>query len=325
MLRLKSALFAAATLLAATSIVSADELHLTHVNPPGDLISQAADRFAAAVAERTNGDITIAVHPASSLAGLRDGVEGAQLGTIDIAVADSGTLGNWIPEMGLFSLPFLFDDFDHQRRVFAGPVGDWRREQARAVMGVEMIGSAPIGQRVILSTSRAINGPEDIRGLTFRVPEIPVYVRMVTTLGGNPTPIPFADLYVALQTDVVEAAEGTATSHQAAKLHEVTNYASRVHHIMLDNAVVMNGDRFDGLAPEHQQVIRDAASEFFDIWLSEQRETAEDEAWAFLAEHVEANDSPDREAFRTALQPLIGAFVAETGTEELLQYIDDAR
>lgn len=324
MLHWRNTLIGAITLIAGMQFAAADELHLSHVNAPNDLIHLAAEKFAAAVAERTNGALTIVVHPASSLAGLRDGVEGVRLGTIDIAIADSGTLGNWIPEMGFFSLPFMFDDFAHERRVLAGPVGDWRRQKVREVLAAELIASAPIGQRIMVSRT-PIATPADIKGLTFRVPEIPVYVRMVTELGGNPTPVPFADVYMALQTGVIEAAEGTATSAMTAKFDEVSTHASRVHHIMLDNAVVMNATRFDTLPADQQQVIKEAAAEFFDGWLSTQRETAEDEAWAYMAGKVEGNASPDREAFRRALAPMVKDFVAETTTEDLLAQVEAAR
>lgn len=298
-------------------------LHFSHNATADDTINLAALRLAETVSERTNGELQIKVHPNSSLAGLRDGVEGVRLGTIDMTGADSGTLGNWVPGVGIFSLPFVFDDFEHAVKVMDGPVGEWKAKELKEKMGVELLGQSPSGFRVILTTDKMVNSAEDLRGMKIRIPEIPVYVATFRALHVNATPIPWADVYTALQSGVVEGVEAPPSALYLIKHHEVTDFVAPTNHILLEQNFIINSNKMASLPPEQQEIIREAATEAVN-WLREQRRTIEADYLEKLKEDLTISDNFDAESFRENMQPVWEEFTGKTGTEEILKMIRDA-
>jgi TRAP-type transport system periplasmic protein len=287
-------------------------LHMGHNTQTNHPIHIASESFATAVAEATDGEVEIVVHPAEQLAALRAGAEGVQLGTVDLYASDSGTLGNWAPHYSFVSLPFMFADFDA-----AVSAMDALEEELEASMredlNVERLGWTPGGFRVIMTSTRPVNSASDLSGLKIRVPEIPVYVSAFAALNANATPLPWGDVYSALQTGVVEGVEGPAAAIEVAGFQEVSKYMARTNHIMNDVNFLMNLDRFNGLSPEHQQALRDAAEQAFDVDMREVMRVNEDVAYDALAEVLETVDSPDVESFRAAMAPVFDEFIATAG------------
>jgi tripartite ATP-independent transporter DctP family solute receptor len=310
-------------LSSASAVAQKMTLHIAHNATTDDTIHLSLLRFADQVKAATSGDITIVVHPNSELAGLRDGVEGTRLGTIDLTAADSGTLGNWIPAMGVFSLPFMFRDFAHANKVMDGPVGAWKARELREKMGLVLLGQASTGFRVILTTKVPVNNAESLKGVKLRVPEIPVYVATFRALQANPTPIPWGDVYTALQTGVVEGVEAPPIALYTIKLQEVTKYASLTNHIMQDYNLVMNAKKFDALPPATQEIFRKAGSDAA-AWLRSQREDNDREYWTKLAETLKVNAHPDMTSFREKVKPVWEDFIKQTGTADVVQQISAA-
>ncbi|MEQ9812281.1 MAG: TRAP transporter substrate-binding protein [Azospirillaceae bacterium] len=289
-------------------------LHMAHNTQVEHPIHQAAERFAELVAERTEGDVEVIVYPNEQLANLRAGAEGVQLGTIDMAWSDSGTLGNWAPQFSFVSLPFIFADFDHAVSAMDALAPDLTVAM-REALNVERLAWSPGGFRVILSNGRPVNEAADIDGLKIRVPEIPVYVAAFAALNANATPLPWGDVYTALQTGVVEGVEGPPAAIQTAGFAEVSEYMARTNHIMNDLNLLMNLDRFNALTPEVQEIIRTSAHEAVDVWLREVMRENYDVAYQALAEMLEENDNPDVESFRQAMLPVWEDFIADAGPQ----------
>lgn len=287
-------------------------LHMGHNTQTTHPIHIASEAFARRVAEASGGAIEVIVYPAEQLAALRAGAEGVQLGTIDLYWSDSGTLGNWAPHLSFVSLPFMFADFD--AAVAAVDAMSPEIEAAmRDELNVQRLAWSPGGFRIIMTTNRPIHSAADMVGLKIRVPEIPVYVQAFGALRTNATPLPWGDVYSALQTGVVEAVEGPPAAIRTAGFHEVSKYMARTNHIMNDLNLLMNLDRYNGLTPGHRQILRDAAHQSIVVELREVMRTNEDVAYKALAEVVEADDTPDVESFRTAMMPVWDQFVATAG------------
>lgn len=303
---------AVAVAMAAPATAQQVTLHLGHVQQSTHPMQQAAEMFAQEVEQGTGGAVRVVTYPAEQLAGLRAGAEGVQLGTIDLYIADSGTLGNWGQHFGFVSLPFLFPDYPTAIAAMAGLAPELT-EAMRSDLNVERLGWSPAGFRVILSTSRAIHGAEDMRGLRIRVPEIPVYVQAFAALEANATPLPWGDVYSAMQTGVVEAVEGPPAAHTTSSHQEVASYLSRTNHIMTDLNLIMNLDRFQSLPPEHQEVLRAAGARAMEGFLTEALQLAEAEAYDQLAAALEVVEAPDSASFQSAMEPVYGAFIAEVG------------
>ena len=289
-------------------------LVFSHHVPTTHLIHGVAEKFASKVKERTNGAVTISIRPASQLFNLRTSAEALQLGTLDMCWTDLGTLGNWQPQFGFVSLPFLFNDYDHVKRVLYGPIGQRVCKDAKDALGVEILSLGASGFRVFLS-KKPIQTADDVRGLRLRVPEIPTWVEMAKALGANPTPIPAGEIYTALQTGVVDAFEAPADYIQSTRNYEVAGFITRTHHIFTEVSMMASASKMASLPAGVQKVIREAAVEAVqkDMW--EANLKAQQSAWDDLAKLIKANANPDIASFRSKMGPVINGFVARSGAK----------
>ena len=306
---IRTFLTTSALFLATSSAALAATFHLSHVLAPDDPVNVAALRYAEVVKEKTQGRVEIKVHPASSLSGLKDGVEGVRLGTVDISLPDSGTIGNWVSEIGLLNLPFMFASWEHADKVYKNHVEKWFGAPIRQKVNAVLLSSAAVGFRVILTTKKEVKTAADLSGVKLRVPEIPVLIQTFRSVKANVSPIPWGESYTALQTGVVEGIEGSPVALKGLRAYEVTKYAARTHHILLDTLMIMNAQKFDQLSLQDQKVMRESAQEIMGDWLFSQRRKAEDEAWQFIAQRIQAVEQPDIPAFRKAMEPVVAEFV----------------
>ena len=312
-----------ALVAAQPSAVAAQEhrLRLSHHLSPGHLVDVASQRFAQAVEEGTNGEVVVEVFPAEQIAGLRQGAEAVQIGTVDFAWSDFGTLANFRPEYGFVSLPFIFEDDAHFNAVFNGEVGEALRQDVRDNLGIEALGYGNAGFRVIATRDRPVEGPEDLEGVRIRVPEVPIYVSAFRSVGANPTPMAWGEVYTAAQTGVIDAVENPAEGLAVASLEEVMTHLSRTYHIMTDVSLFANSAMLEGLSSEHQQVVRQAAADAVADFNAQTVERSEG-YWNQLAAELETVEEPDRAAFQEAMRPVWTEFV-ETAGEAGQKWIDE--
>jgi len=300
----------------AVGVPSADAqqrtLRLSHHLAPGHLVDTASNRFAELVAEATGGAVRIEVFPAGQIAGLRQGAEAVQLGTVDFVWSDFGTLANWRPEYGFVSLPFLFADDAHFDAVFSGPVGEELRQSVQSNLGIEALEYGNAGFRVIATRNAAVNVPGDLAGVRIRVPEVPVYVNAFRAVGANPTPMAWGEVYTALQTGVIDAVENPPEGLAVGAMQEVTNHLSRTFHIMTDVSLFANGGTMASLSAEQQAAVRAAAREAVTEFNQLTREATQ-QYWDTLAATLQANETPDVAAFQEAMAPVWDEFVSQTG------------
>jgi tripartite ATP-independent transporter DctP family solute receptor len=287
-------------------------LVLSHHLPVTHLGHKTVEQFAARVRERTDGQVTIDIRPASQLFNLRTSAEALQLGTLDLCWSDLGTLANWQPQLGFISLPFLFTDYDHVKRVMYGPVGEQVSKVAKDTLNVEILSLGASGFRVFLS-KKPIHKADDVRGIKLRVPEIPTWVEMAKAMGANPTPIPAGEMYTALQTGVIDAIEVPPDYIVTAKIYEVAGFATRTYHIFTEVSLMASAKKMATLPLKVQSVIREEAVQAVQKEMWEANIKEQQSAWDELAGRVKANASPDIESFRAKMGPVLTNFVTKTG------------
>ncbi|SLN64631.1 TRAP transporter substrate-binding protein [Roseisalinus antarcticus] len=302
----------ALAMIGGPALAQTKTLRLSHHLQPGHLVDVASHRFADLVSEATGGEIAIEVFPAGQIAGLRQGAEAVQLGTVDIVWSDFGTLANWRPEYGFVSLPFMFQGDDHFEAVFGGPVGEELAASLKENLNIETLGYGNAGFRVIATRDAPVNGPEDLVGVRIRVPEVPTFVNAFNAIDANPTPMAWGEVYTALQTGVINAVENPAEGLAVGDMNEVTNYLSRTLHIMTDVNLFANGAMMEGLTEEQQAAMREAAATAVDEFNTATRE-ASASYWDELAATMEVVEEPDRAAFQAAMAPVWDDFTAATG------------
>jgi tripartite ATP-independent transporter DctP family solute receptor len=306
------AAIAGATLAGPLRAQAPVNLVFSHHVPTTHLIHGVAEKFAEKVKQRTNGAVTISIRPASQLFNLRTSAEALQLGTLDLCWTDLGTLGNWQPQFGFVSLPFLFNGYDHVKKVLYGPIGQQVSNDAKNSLGIEILSLGASGFRVFLS-KKPIQKADDVRGLRLRVPEIPTWVEMAKALGANPTPIPAGEIYTALQTGVVDAFEAPEDYMLSTRNYEVAGHVTRTHHIFTEVSMMASASRMASLPPAVQKVIREAAIEAVQKEMWEANLKVQEAAWIELAKRIKANPNPDVASFRAKMGPVINSFIARAG------------
>jgi len=290
------------------------KLVFSHHLPTTHIGHVAAEKFAERVSKGTNGQVTIDIKPASQLFNLRTSAEAIQVGTLDMCWSDLGTLANWQPQFGFISMPFLFNDYDHVKRVMYGKVGQQVVQDAKASLNVDILSLGASGFRVFLG-KKAMNNADDVKGIKLRVPEIPTWVEMARALGANPSPIPAGEMYTALQTGVVDAVELPPDYIVTSKLFEVAGFASRTHHIFTEVSMMASAKKMASFPANVQKVIREAAVESVqnEMWAVNLKE--QESAWNELAKRVKANPTPDVASFRSKMGPVLDNFAKRGGAK----------
>jgi tripartite ATP-independent transporter DctP family solute receptor len=290
------------------------KLVFSHHLPTTHIGHATAERFADRVAKGTNGQVTIDIKPASQLFNLRTSAEAIQLGTLDLCWSDLGTLANWQPQFGFISMPFLFNDFDHVKRVMYGPIGQQVVKEAKDTLNVDILSLGASGFRVFLA-KRPIATADDVKGMKLRVPEIPTWVEMARAMGANPSPIPAGEMYTALQTGVVDGVELPPDYIVTSKLFEVANNATRTHHIFTEVSMMASARKMASLPANVQKVIRDTAVDEVSnvMWAANLKE--QESAWTELAKRVKANANPDVPSFRSKMAPVYDSFAKRGGAK----------
>lgn len=220
--------------------------------------SLAGQRFADLVNERSKGEIKVEAYFDSSLGDEREIAESVVSGAVDIAPSGMSGIGRFFPQLQVLELPYLYKDLDHMQRVAAAIAPD-----VSAVFeqqGVRNLGFLFLGPRSIAS-KKPIKAIGDMQGLRLRVPESPLYIGFAKALGAVPTPIPFPEVYSAIETGVADAAEGEPATLSTTKWYETTHSVSLTKHIWHYRFIVVNAAKFDALTPEQQKMMREAAAE----------------------------------------------------------------
>lgn len=306
----------AAPMINGSAKAQAVKLVLSHHLPTTHLFHITSENFGKYVAEGTKGQVSVDIKPASQLFNLRTAAEALQLGTLDLGWTDLGTHANWQPQFGFTSLPFLFTDYDHAKKVLYGKFGEQVAADIKSTVGNEVLSFGASGFRVFVGR-KEIKSAEDCRGIKLRVPEIPVYIEMARALATNPTPIPAGEIYTALQTGVVDAMEGPSDFIVVNKLWEVAQNTTRTHHIFTEGSLFAStrSNAIRGLSPANLQVVREAAKRAVGVEMWEANLKEQTAAWQTLTERMKAVAAPDVGSFRGKMGPLIDSFVTKTGAK----------
>lgn len=227
---------------------------------PSHIYNLAAEQFGKIVAANSNGDIEVQVFPASQLGSERDMVEGLQLGSLEMTLTSTGPMGNFVPQVKLFNLPFLFKDRESCYRVLDGEIGTQIADRFVNV-GIRSLGWFENGFRNITDSKVPINSPKDMQGLKIRVMEDDVFILTMKALGASPLPMAFGELYTALEQKTVDAQENPLAVIYSSRFFEVQKYLAMTGHFYSPAVLLISEMTWKKLTPEQQKIISDAAKE----------------------------------------------------------------
>jgi len=281
------------------------ELKFGHVGAPGSLYQVAADEFARRVNERLDGRARVVVFGSSQLGGDEVLLQKIKLGTVDMALP-STVMSSYVDAFGLFEMPYLVSDREHMGRIEREIV--WPELVPRALeSGYRVIAVWENGFRHVTNNVRSIVTPEDLQGIKLRTPRGRWRVRMFQVFGANPTPMAFSEVFVALQTGVMDGQENPFTQIYSARLHEVQDYLSLTRHVYTPAYVTVGPDRWSRLPPDVRDAVESTAREVQEFVYTRAAEMEADLLQKIRAAGVEVNEV-DREAFVEASEAVYEEF-----------------
>jgi len=304
------AIAATALIIGFSVSVQAKEWRGWNIHVPGYPNTVAMDKFAELLEEKSGGKLTVKMYHSGTLGSQPDAIEQLRIGGIEIGNFNLGPLGPIVPEANVVSLPFIFKDVDHMWRVLDGKAGDIINE-GMTKYGITPLAWYDAGARSFYNSKKPIMKPEDVAGMKVRVMNNDLYSGMISALGGNPSPMAFAEVYQSLKTGVVDGAENNWPSYESTGHYEVAQYYSMSQHLIIPETLCINAKVWQGLSPEEQKIVKEAAVEsaMLQRKLWKEREKASEEK--VLAGGVKFNEIPDKSGFQAAMKPVYDKFLQD--------------
>jgi tripartite ATP-independent transporter DctP family solute receptor len=237
-------------------------LKFAHIMSPEHYMHKAAVLFTKEVREKTQGRIEVRLFPSEQLGTERQIMEGLKFGSIEMGIVAGNIIEGFEPVAALLSLPYLIRDFEHAFHVEDGPIGDKMKAKILKTTRVRPLAFNMTGIRSVLRRDKAIRKFEDFKGLKIRVPESPIMVSTFKHLGANPTPIPWGELYTALQTKVVDACESPPPTLYDGKFFEVAKNLTLTNHIYTNQFILINEKMWQGFSEPDKAIIGKAAVDY---------------------------------------------------------------
>ena len=287
-------------------------LRLAHVVNEQDGFHIAATKFEELVEERTEGKVNIEIFPNASLGDERTLLEGMQIGTVDMGVITNGPVANFVEEMAVFELPFLFPTPEAAYGVLDGPIGQELLDKL-ADVNLKGLAYAERGFRNLTNSERAVNSPEDLDGLRIRVMENPVYTDTFRELGANAIPMAWTEALTAMQQGTIDGQENPVNVIHSLKLDETQGYMTLSRHTYAPAIFVMGMPAWNQLPEAAQDVIRQAAQEAAEHERQVNADMEAEQLAALREAGMEINDSPDMEAFQAAVAPVYEKYGEQFG------------
>jgi len=314
-----------ATLLAGSAMVSAAAaceitLRSSDTHPDGYPTVEAVKYMGTLLTERSGGRICVEVFHSAQLGEEKDTIEQTRFGVIDMNRVSLGPFNNLIEETKVVSLPFIFRSTDHMHRVMDGPVGDGilAAFQPHDLIG---LGFYDGGSRSFYNSEKPITSMADLAGMNMRVMQSDIFVDMMTAMGANATPLPYGEVYSAIQTGVIDGAENNWPSFESSGHYEVAGYYTLNQHLIVPEVLVMAKAAWEKLSAEDQALVRQAAKDSVphmrELWTAREKVSEE----KVRAAGVEIITDIDKTPFIEAMVPVYEKHVTTDKLKDLVARI----
>lgn len=251
---------AAALAFVAGPTLAQQTIKFAHVYEANTLYNDAALWIAEQIEERSDGAYDVDVFPSSQLGNEETITEGLQIGSIQMAYTGPTFLGQFYKPMAISEAPFIWKDYVHWKKYQDSDVFSEVSQGYFDQTGNKVTSILYFGSRQTSSTDR-IDSPEDMKGMKIRVANAPLWKIYPTAVGANPTPISFAEVYLALQQGVVEGQENPITIIESNKFYEVQNFVAKTSHITSSVVSVIGGPLWSKLSEEDRTMFTDVTKE----------------------------------------------------------------
>lgn len=294
-------------------------LRLAHGLSVDHSVHKAMVYMADVLEKKSDGQVTIKIYPSGQLGNEREALELLQLGSLAITKVSAAVMESFTEEYKVLGLPYIFRDKQHAFSVFDGPVGREILLSGEKVW-LRGLGFYDAGSRSFYTKDRPITGPDDLAGMKVRVMKSNTAINMIEAMGGSPTPIPFGELYTALQSGVVDGAENNPPSLYLSGHYEVCKYYSIDEHTQVPDVMLISTLVWDKLTEQEKAWVQEAADESVvrqhELW----RESEEEAMTALKAAGVKIN-YPKKEPFVEDVQELYRAYEDQPVLNDLISRI----
>ena len=315
---------ALAALLGASAVAAqATEFRSSDIHPDDYPTVLAVRHMSETLAKATGGKHSIKVFAKSVLGNEKDTIEQTKLGALAMTRVNVAPMNNICPATMVPTMPFLFRSTEHMRKVLDGPIGDeiLKDCEPQGFVGLAFYDS---GSRSIYSVKKPVKTVADTKGMKIRVQQSDLWVALMEAMGANATPMPFGEVYTALKTGLVDAAENNYPSYESSRHFEVAKFYNKTEHSMAPEILLFSKKVWDGLSPDEQKQIRAAAKESVGymrkLW---------DEREAKSLEVVKAGGAQiievDKSSFQTAARPVYDKFLKDPKLQDMVKRINDVK
>lgn len=293
-------------------------LKWAHVSPAeNDKQADAINVIIKQIEEESDGRLVIQHYPAGQLGTERELIEGVKLGTVDMATLSTGALSGIYPEILATSIPFLFPSREDAWAFFDSEAGQWLAQDMEEKTEIKVLGWAENGLRCFTTSEVQVKTPDDLKGLKIRTMENPAHMAMVESLGASPQPLPFAELYTALQQGAMDGQENPPSLIYTQGLYEVQPYLTLDYHVYDLLGVFMNPDAYNELPEDLQTLLSSKIKEFVDLERSYSRDYDARDLQAMKDKGVMVTElTPEQHAlFKKATEPVVDMIRKDAGDE----------
>ncbi|MEQ8479350.1 MAG: TRAP transporter substrate-binding protein [Hoeflea sp.] len=316
----------ALTMASALPLVGAQaqEARLGYVPVEDHPVGQAVNRFADLVEEKTEGRVEVSTYAGGVLGNEPQTQSMLSGGTLELMVGPTSNLVGAVPEFGIFDLPFFFADFDAVDAVMDGRVGDELFSRLEDKAGIVGLAYWDNGFRHMTNAVRPIETVEDMAGIKIRVIPNPLFIKTFEAVGANPVPLPYPELYNALESGTVDAQETPVGLTYSDKFYEVTDYLTLTGHVYSPYVLLASKSWFDSLSDQDRELVLEAAAETEAYQRGLSRDAADNIANNLLVqEGLEVTTLPAEEQQKLSqmVAPVIEEFADSIGRD----LIDQAR
>ncbi|SEL87042.1 TRAP transporter substrate-binding protein [Halomonas daqiaonensis] len=277
--------------------------------------------FADILAERSDGRLTVNVFPNSQLGDDVQMMEMMQTGTLDMSYPSSSPATTYVPELAAFDLPFLLPTREAAIAVMNSDVAQSMLDAFDGT-GIKALAFSENGYRQLSNSVRPVETPEDVGGLdmgglTIRTMENPVHLSIWETLGANPTPMAFGELFSAMEQGVVDGQENPWSTILTSNFYEVQEYGSETRHVYTPFMLMMSERTWDDLHPEYQELVQEAArkSAAYEIQLATEYDDWARNRLEELGMQINRLNDEQIAAFQEAVQPVYDEWAPEIGED----------
>ena len=271
--------------------------------------------------ERTNGELSLEIYHSAQLGSERDAVEGVSLGTLEMTLSSTGPLGNFTKDFMIFDLPFIIQDREKAYAWMDGPEG---QRILNSLLGQNIVGLSiwENGFRHLTNSQRPVVKPEDVKGLKIRLMENPVHLATFRALDAYPTPMPFGELFTALQQKTVDGQENPLVIIETSKFYEVQNQLALSGHFYSPAILLINKAVWEEkLTEEQRQIFQKAAAEARDWERNYSREMDEKLAATLKSRGMNVTE-PDKKVWKDAVASVYAEFEGTLGKDAIQSLID---